>query len=129
MITPKRKPIWSCKLKEDIKEMRDQLPHYIEIKLQPKILPNKKKGVILWHLWTKIEAPKGTGTKFLNKICKIADKHKIITILDPAGKSKAKDEWKGTTSKKRLIQFYKRFQFKPHHMDENLLGTMHRLPN
>lgn len=46
----------------------------------------------------------GTGTKVLNEIIKYADNKSVPVMLTP-------DKIESTTSKKRLVEFYKKFGF------------------
>lgn len=52
---------------------------------------------------------RGVGSNIMEKISKVADKHKRYVTLDVA----AKDTFTGTTSASRLIKFYRRFGFRP----------------
>lgn len=49
----------------------------------------------------------GRGTRAMDMICDFADRHELRTILNTAHRS---DSF-GTTSRSRLIRFYKRFGF------------------
>ena len=49
----------------------------------------------------------GIGTTILTKLCKFADKNKMQIYLTPMKKNTGH----GTTSRKRLVKFYKRFGF------------------
>lgn len=60
-----------------------------------------------------IEVPKetrktGVGSQAMMELCRLADKAKLRITLSPA----LKDPRHGTTSRSRLIEFYKRFGFK-----------------
>jgi len=50
---------------------------------------------------------KGLGTAVMNALCQFADKHGRRVLLTPGLKD---DRW-GTTSRARLVRFYKRFGF------------------
>ncbi len=69
------------------------------------------------------EKNSGEGTKLMKDICKYADKSKKIIILSPS------DDFGG--NKKRLIEFYKRFEFvenKGKNKDFEIFESMYRLP-
>lgn len=56
----------------------------------------------------KEDQKKGTGTEIMNELIRFADaKHKRITLSVGV-----KDDIHGTTSRSRLVKFYKRFGFK-----------------
>jgi 8-oxo-dGTP pyrophosphatase MutT (NUDIX family)/GNAT superfamily N-acetyltransferase len=56
----------------------------------------------------KAERKKGVGSRFMERLCEMADKAGVMISLTPA----MKDDGFGTTSRTRLIQFYKRFGFR-----------------
>ena len=65
----------------------------------------------------------GVGTKLMQDICDYADKQKKTIILSPS------DEFGG--NKKRLIEFYKRFDFvenKGKNKEFSIFESMYRLP-
>ena len=69
------------------------------------------------------EKNSGEGTKLMKDICEYADKSKKIIILSPS------DDFGG--NKKRLIEFYKRFEFvenKGKNKDFEIFESMYRLP-
>ena len=69
------------------------------------------------------EQNSGEGTKLMKDICEYADKSKKIIILSPS------DDFGG--NKKRLIEFYKRFDFvenKGKNKDFEIFESMYRLP-
>ena len=69
------------------------------------------------------EQNSGEGTKLMKDICEYADKSKKIIILSPS------DDFGG--NKKRLIEFYKRFEFvenKGKNKDFEIFESMYRLP-
>ena len=69
------------------------------------------------------EKNSGEGTKLMKDICEYADKSKKIIILSPS------DDFGG--NKKRLIEFYKRFDFvenKGKNKDFEIFESMYRLP-
>ena len=69
------------------------------------------------------EQNSGEGTKLMKDICEYADKSKKIIILSPS------DDFGG--NKKRLIEFYKRFEFvenKGKNKDFEIFESMDRLP-
>jgi|ERR1700710_178269 GNAT superfamily N-acetyltransferase len=59
---------------------------------------------------TRIIVPdrkQGTGTAIIRELCEFADRHAVEIRLTPASKG----DYAATTSRKRLIRFYKRFGF------------------
>jgi len=69
----------------------------------------------------------GVGSKAMQMLTDYADKNKLKIILSPSGK----DDGFGTTSKARLIQFYKRFGFienKGKGRDYSIMDSMYRDP-
>jgi GNAT superfamily N-acetyltransferase len=70
----------------------------------------------------------GLGTKALNKLTDYADEHGRRIILTPA----TADGFHGTTSRNRLVKFYKRFGFvesKGRNIDYEIgAGKMYRNP-
>lgn len=66
---------------------------------------------------------KGTGSKVMKEICEYADKNNKIIILSPSNEF--------GSSKKRLIEFYKRFGFienKDKNKIPGIFETMYRMP-
>lgn len=49
----------------------------------------------------------GKGTQAMNKLLTFADRHNCRVVLSPG----LKDDHNGTTSRSRLVKFYKRFGF------------------
>ena len=69
----------------------------------------------------------GVGTNVLSDIIRFADKHNLRVTLTPG----LKDKLHGTTSRSRLINFYKRFGFKQNAgkaKDYRISDTMIRYP-
>lgn len=69
----------------------------------------------------------GIGTNIMNDIINYADKVRKTVVLNPA----QKDDYHGTTSRARLIKFYKRFGFvenKGRRKDYRIGESMYRLP-
>ena len=62
------------------------------IKLSSIIVKNKKQGI---------------GTQIMDELCAFADKENKRIILSPG----TKDDHHGTTSRSRLVRFYKQFGF------------------
>ena len=59
---------------------------------------------------TRIIVPdrkQGTGTSIMRELCEFADRHDVRLRLTPASKG----DYAATTSRARLIHFYKRFGF------------------
>jgi GNAT superfamily N-acetyltransferase len=63
------------------------------IELSRLIVQNRKQGV---------------GTSIMREFCEFADRHNVQIKLTPASKG----DYEATTSRARLIRFYKRFGFK-----------------
>lgn len=75
----------------------------------------------------KDKQAEGTGTKAMNMLCKYADEHGLKILLSPSDK----DSRLGTTSKSRLVDFYKRFGFvenKGKLKDFAFMDSMYRNP-
>ncbi len=69
----------------------------------------------------------GTGSKVMNELIDYADKNHKTIILTPA----VKDDYQGTTSQSRLIDFYKKFGFvlnKGRNKDFTISELTYRLP-
>lgn len=65
--------------------------------------------IVLNNLIVPKEAQKGgLGTQALEALCAFADQHQRRVILTPG----LRDDRHGTTSRARLVRFYKRFGFK-----------------
>ena len=72
-----------------------------------------KDYIHLKHLVSKENAPKGTGSSYMNDLTQLADKNKVMITLTPAEKgSFGRPGFKKTSSYSRLVAFYKRFGFK-----------------
>lgn len=71
------------------------------------LLPNSHAIGLRLMVVDKDQQGGGSGTKAMEELCSFADKHKLRITLSPMGK----DARTGTTSKTRLVQFYKRFGF------------------
>lgn len=75
----------------------------------------------------KEDRGKGTGSKAMEELCDYADRNQKIITLTPA----VKDDFQGTTSQSRLIDFYKKFDFvlnKGRNKDFTISELMFRLP-
>jgi len=75
----------------------------------------------------KEDRGKGTGSKVMEELCDYADRNQKIITLTPA----VKDDFQGTTSQSRLIDFYKKFDFvlnKGRNKDFTISELMFRLP-
>lgn len=69
----------------------------------------------------------GDGTKAMKMLCKFADDNHLKIVLSPLGK----DVRLGTTSRSRLVDFYKRFGFvlnREKHKDFHFMDDMFRNP-
>lgn len=85
-----------------------------KIKLDSIIIDNGKRG-------------SGVGTKAMNMIVDYADKNNKVIALSPA----LKDDYQGTTSRSRLVKFYKQFGFvenKGRKKDFSISESMYREP-
>ncbi|RLA40703.1 MAG: hypothetical protein DRR06_17075, partial [Gammaproteobacteria bacterium] len=70
----------------------------------------------------------GTGSKAMQELTNFADQHDRPIFLEPA----SKDDQMGTTSRSRLVKFYKRFGFvenKGRNKNFTYFGGMYRNPN
>jgi GNAT superfamily N-acetyltransferase len=75
----------------------------------------------------KAARKQGVGTEAMSLLCRFADQQGARVVLSPA----LRDDRKGTTSRSRLVQFYKRFGFvenKGRHVDFSLSAGMYRNP-
>lgn len=75
----------------------------------------------------KEDRGKGIGSKVMEELCDYADRDNKTITLTPA----IKDDYQGTTSQSRLIEFYKRFGFvlnKGRNKDFTISELMYRLP-
>ena len=65
-------------------------------------------GSIIELTWIIVENRKqGVGTAIMRQLCEFADHHAADITLTPA----SKDDYAATTSRARLVRFYKRFDF------------------
>jgi len=72
--------------------------------------------------WIIVEDRKqGVGTAIMGKLCEFADRHAAEITLTPASKG----DYAATTSRARLIRFYKRFDFV---IDKRKPGTITGIP-
>lgn len=81
---------------------------------------------LYWIVVPKDNRNEGIGSKVMEELCKKADELKKVIVLDPSVKNSV-----GTTSKSRLIDFYKRFGFvvnKGKHKNFKISEMMYRLP-
>jgi len=70
------------------------------------------RGLLMGNMieLTKLIVPdrnQGTGTAIMRSLCEFADRQRVEVRLTPASKG----DYAATTSRKRLIRFYKRFGF------------------
>ena len=69
----------------------------------------------------------GVGTAIMRELCEFADRNAAEISLKPASKG----DYAATTSRARLIRFYKRFGFvveKPERAKFGIIPTMSRMP-
>lgn len=86
------------------------------------------------HLQVRRDAPKGTGTGYINDLARFADRHGLILSLRTATGDdfKGSSTWKRTSSMNRLKKFYGRAGFVSSYGKRSyrpdLGGNMHRYP-
>jgi GNAT superfamily N-acetyltransferase len=69
---------------------------------------NLRLGRILELIWIIVQDRKrGIGTAIMRELCEFADRHAAEIRLTPASKG----DYAATTSRARLVRFYKRFGF------------------
>lgn len=97
--------------------------------------PYQVFGRIVIHLMdlkVRKDAKKKAGTKYMEGLCDIADRHQVIVTLNPGVKDKSdpKSHWKSTTSYARLVRWYRTLGFKPNRVGGRyeLKGSMYRSP-
>jgi GNAT superfamily N-acetyltransferase len=85
--------------------------------------------VELWELVVR-KGTKGLGTSFMSELCSLADKHNITLVLSLARRGAYGGPlWKRTTSRDRLVKFYRRFGFAMvSSSDYSFPATMYREP-
>lgn len=87
--------------------------------------------ITLQTLNARRDAPPGSGTAFMDDLCRIADRYGLIIVLEP-GEQRGIPGLKNTTSVTRLHQFYRRFGFAKNSGKRSyrpdLSGTVHREP-
>ncbi len=78
------------------------------------------------------DAPSGTGSRFMEKLCALADRYGRWITLSPGqrGDGDSKSVWKKTTSQSRLMRWYSSMGFRRNSSKGlyQLRGTMHRRP-
>ena len=86
----------------------------------------KERVIKLVTLKAKKDSPKGTGSQFMIELTHWADQNNVILALEPAhrGDFKSDKSYKQTTSKNRIINFYRRFGFEM--VKNNPFGEMIR---
>jgi hypothetical protein len=73
-------------------------------------------------IWIIVQNRKqGVGTAIMRELCEFADRHAAEIRLKPASKG----DYAATTSRARLIRFYKRFDFV---LDKHNLGKITSIP-
>jgi len=112
----------------DLKAIENKYAQYLDITM---FYRNDYEAIELVSLRAKKDAPKGTGTNFMNELVNWADENKKTIILQTAQKGDfdTSKEFKSTSSGNRLKKFYGRFGFKlkPNSLSY-LDGNMVRLP-
>lgn len=91
---------------------------------------HEKDGVITLDdiVVPKEHRKQGIGTQIMNEIIDYADRTGQRLVLDPA----TRDDYHGTTSRGRLIKFYKRFglqENKGRNKDYSISRSMYREPS
>lgn len=101
------------------------------LEYKPPMVP----GFKLITLRAKRDAPKGSGTRFMEELCAWADRKGILLFLQTAARDKPSERsiwYKWTTSEARLKRFYKRFGFVSNYGKRSyrldITGNMHRHP-
>lgn len=118
------------KLKNLLIERVESWANSIESKYNLKsfFVSEYKDKIILDSIIIKKEdRGKGIGSKVINELCDYADKNQKVICLTPA----VKDDYQGTTSQSRLMEFYKRFGFvlnRGRNKDFSISELMYRLP-
>jgi GNAT superfamily N-acetyltransferase len=116
----------STLLTESIESWAKQIE--LKYNLKTFLLTEYKDKIRLASIITyKEDRGNGTGSKVMQELCDYADKNGKTIILTPA----VKDDYQGTTSQSRLIQFYKKFDFvlnKGRNKDFSISELMYRLP-
>lgn len=93
---------------QEIQSFSDQVKNDLELK-RFDLYPKSNGDVELASLIVdKNNQRQGTGTEAMNRLVDFADRNNIRIILTPA----VTDKYHGTTSRSRLVNFYKRFGFK-----------------
>lgn len=116
---------------EDLEDLIDIYSVYLDVYLND---DPTNKVTILRTLRAKKDAPKGTGTQFMEELCEWADANDRLLLLRTGVKEKPRkgDEYKATISELRLIKFYSRFGFVSNYSKKDyrpdLEGNMHRYP-
>jgi hypothetical protein len=77
-------------------------------------------GTAIELVWIIVRDRKqGVGTSIMQELCEFADQHTAEIRLKPASKS----DYAATTSRSRLVRFYKRFGFIIDRRDSNATGA------
>ena len=86
------------------------------------VLPGILVGNVIELTWIIVQTRKqGVGTSIMLELCEFADRHTTEIRLKPASKG----DYAATTSRARLIRFYKRFEFVP---EKRKLGDIAGIP-
>ena len=110
--------------KEKLNNFRNDLIEKYDLKNLYVVLINNQLNIMNIVVNNKKQ---GCGTKAMNELIKYCDKNKYTLTLTPE-----KSKLEGTTSKARLIKFYKRFGFVENNgrnRDYEFSEDMYRLPN
>jgi hypothetical protein len=127
-LTPKLDSTLNPQLQTKLNDLSNKYSNYLDAKAY-----GYNEYIELKTLMAKKDAPIGTGSSYMNELCKIADEHNIIIVLLTANKGHGGfDGFKKTSSVDRLKRFYARFGFVSNYARKNyrpnLSGNMHRLP-
>ena len=118
------------KLKRIISENINSWAKFIENKYNLKcfLIDVYRDDIVLTSIIiNKDDRGKGIGSKVMDELCNYADANNKRVRLTPA----QKDDYQGTTSQSRLIEFYKRFGFvmnKGRNKDFSISELMYRDP-
>lgn len=113
---------------EEVFDFADQVE--LEMGLSQLILSMTRNGDLKLDMLEvdPAERNEGVGTRAMERITEYADRYGLRIVLTPNGR----DPMRGTTSKRRLIRFYKRFGFVENSgssKDYSLSAAMYREPN
>jgi GNAT superfamily N-acetyltransferase len=108
---------------------RDNAEGGLETRINP-YWHDGKPFIHLDSIRTKRDAPSGTGTAWLEKLCRFADRYGITITMSLGSPGDRDKTWKTTSSTERLRRFYRRFGFNANAKKGryDLRGSWHRSP-